>query len=144
MANCNLLSVPVLEGHHSQYKFYKAKGIYQHAPAAQDLAACCSFPQESLWSHHHHCSPGHPMSNIRALPFPRCTFCMASGIKQRCSMFSGLCSLWRMLWLRHNMILQAAFNDTPGLCRDRCGISNPQHIQAEWANRVRPSHCLPV
>lgn len=81
VVNCNLLSAPVLEGHHSQYKFCKAKGIYQHALAVQDLAVCCSFPQESLWSHHHHCSPGHPTSHSRALLFPRCTFCMASGIK---------------------------------------------------------------
>lgn len=69
------------------------------------------------------------------------------GIRHKVTMlnvFTGLCSLWRMLWLRHNMILQAAFNDTPGLCRDRCGISNPQYVQREWANRVRPSHCLPV
>lgn len=58
--------------------------------------------------------------------------------------FTRLCVLWRTLWLRHNMILQAAFNNTPGLCRDRCGISNPQLIQGEWTNRVKPNHCLSV
>lgn len=42
--------------------------------AKPNFAASCSFPQESLWSHHQHWSSEHPMSNNTAFLFPRCTF----------------------------------------------------------------------
>lgn len=127
VVNCNLLSAPMLEGHLPQYSFAKPKASTNMLLLCKCLLPPAHYPRKALelssalqlWASH---------VQRHSFPVPQVHISVSHQIQNNdAQCFTGLCILWRELCLRHNMILQLAFNYIPRLCRHRCGIPIPQH-----------------